>query len=139
MERGKEVEPEARDYYSTLKGRDIIQVGFVEYNEWVGASPDGFADDGLVEIKCPNSTTHITNIIKGKMPTKYIPQVQGQLWVTKRAWCDFVSYDPRVTSKPFFCVRIPRDDEYIATLEAATNVFVTELQELISKVETNKF
>lgn len=140
MERGKELEAEARECYETLYGQEIIQVGFAEFDEWIGASPDGLiGEDGLLELKCPNSTTHITNIIKGKMPTKYIPQVQGQLWVTGRKWCDFASYDPRLMSRPFWSVRIQRDEEYIKNLNAATNVFIDELQELIAKIETNVF
>ena len=140
MERGKELEAEAREYYETIYGQEVIQVGFAEFDEWVGASPDGLiGDDGLLELKCPNSTTHITNIIKNKMPTKYIPQVQGQLWVTGRQWCDFASYDPRLESRPFWSVRIQRDEEYIKNLHAATSVFVAELKELIAKIETNAF
>jgi len=140
MERGKELESEAREYYSILLGREIIRIGFVEKDEWIGASPDGFVvEEGLIETKCPNSTTHIQNIITGKIPTKYIPQVQGQLWVTGRKWCDYVSYDPRITTKPFFCVRVERDEEYIKNLEAETNVFVAELKELISKVKADTF
>lgn len=140
MERGKEVEPEARECYEVIYHEKVVQVGFVELNEWIGASPDGLiGDEGLAELKCPNTTTHISYILKDKMPAKYIPQVQGQLWVTGRKWCDFISYDPRLSSRPLWSVRIQRDEEYIRNLEAATNVFVKELKELIAKVEKGVF
>ena len=140
MERGKELESEAREYYSILLGRDIVQVGFVEYSEWIGASPDGFVgDDGLVEVKCPNSTTHIINLVKNSMPPQYIPQVQGLLWVTGHLWCDFISYDPRMVNRPFFCIRITRDEEYILNLQMETEKFINELKELISKVKAATF
>lgn len=140
MERGKEIEPEAREYYAETRGQIISQIGFAELSEDVGASPDGLVgDDGQVEIKCPNSTTHISYILKNKMPTKYIPQVQGQLWVTGRQWCDFISYDPRLDKRPFWLIRVKRDEDYIKTLEAATNVFIEELKELIAKVGSDTF
>lgn len=140
MERGKELEPEAREYYAKSSGQEIVQIGFAELDEWIGASPDGLiGDDGLAEIKCPNSTTHIINILKDKMPTQYIPQVQGQLWVTGRKWCRFISYDPRLATRPFWSIRIERDEEYIKNLQAATNIFVKELKELIAKIEAGTF
>lgn len=140
MERGKEYEAEAREHYSALFGREIVEVGFVKHGEWIGSSPDGFVgDEGLIEIKCPNSTTHIVTLIKNRMPTQHIPQVQGQLWITGRLWCDFISYDPRMVNRPFFCLRVERDEEYIKNLEAATNIFVTELKELIAKVKADTF
>jgi len=140
MEWGKEHEADAREHYKIIYHQEVKQVGFAELNEWVGASPDGLiGDEGLAEIKCPNSSTHISYIVKNKMPSKYNPQVQGQLWVTGRQWCDFISYDPRLSCRPLWSTRIQRDEEYIKNLEAATNVFVADLQELIAKIETNAF
>lgn len=140
MEWGTQTEPEARAYYEQINNIVAPEVGFVQLNDWVGCSPDGLVDrDGLVEIKCPNSTTHLQTIIDDKMQTKYIPQVQGQLWVCKRQWCDYVSFDPRMPDRPFFCKRIERDEKYIAVLEAAVEQFVKELQEMISQITKTPF
>lgn len=140
MERGLEVEPQARQYYEVLNSCKIEQVGFVELNEWIGCSPDGLVNNnGLVEIKCPNTSTHIGYIDKDKMPTKYIPQVQFQLAVTNREFCDFVSFDPRLASNPFFCIRVKRDEKYIITLRAAVDKFAGELKDLITKINQSPF
>ena len=73
------------------------------------------------------------------MPAVYVPQVQGGLWVTGRQWCDFISYVPNMSGRPLWSVRIQRDNEYIGNLEAAVNVFVAELKDLITKVKTGTF
>jgi len=136
MENGNIVEAEARNYYETAYDCQIEQVGFVKRDERIGGSPDGLVGtDGMIEIKCPLSSTHVANILSGKMPTEYIPQVQGLLWVTERQWCDFVSYDPKVLSRPIFIVRIERDKDYIIKLSAQVSVFVKELQEMIKKID----
>lgn len=133
MENGLDLEGAARSYY--LNNSEVEQVGFVKRDDWVGASPDGLVGkDGLIEIKCPLPSTHIDYILKGKMPTCYRPQVQGQLWVTKRDWCDWVSYCPTVKGRPFFSVRILRDEKYINVLRLAVEQFVTELKEMINKI-----
>ena len=140
MEWGKEQEPFARQYYETLNGLKVKQVGFVELNEWVGYSPDSLVgDDGCLEIKCCNSTTHITTILSEKMPSKHKAQVQGGLWVTGRKWCDFISYDPRVKSRPFFSIRIDRDEKYIKELEIQITMFVEELKSMIEKLTVIEF
>ena len=140
MLRGIETEAEAREYYATLNNCEVVQVGFCELNENVGCSPDGLVgDDGLLEIKCPDTTTHIETILKDKMQTTYIPQVQGQIWVTGRKWCDYVSYDPRMKVKKFFCKRIERDEKYIMVLEVGINQFVIELKAMIEKLTVNPF
>ena len=140
MENGIETEQEARRYYELANDCKIEQVGFVMRDEWSGGSPDGLVGkDGLIEIKCPLSSTHIEVILSDKMPAKHIPQVQGLLWVTERKWCDFVSYDPRVLSQPLFCIRIERDTEYFKKLAGEVGVFVKELKEIISKIDDGKF
>ena len=139
MEWGVLTEAEAREYYSEVYG-EVKEIGFVELDEWVGASPDGLVgDDGLLEIKCPNSTTHIENILANKMPTKYRAQVQGQLWVCERQWCDFVSFDPRVASRPFWTTRITRDDKYISDLANGVEAFVSELKTIIDEIKVGPF
>jgi len=136
MEYGNETEPLARQYYETANDCQVDEVGFVMRDDDVGASPDGLVgDDGIIEVKCPLSSTHIETILSDKMPTLHIPQVQGLLWVTEREWCDFVSFDPKVLSRPMFCVRIERDKDYIVNLAANVAVFVKELEEMVSKIE----
>jgi len=135
IDRGSEVEQEARDYYEKLNGVLVTQVGFVEYSEDVGASPDCLmGDDGMGEIKCPNSSTHIEYILADRLPTVYVPQVQGGMWVCERQWCDFVSFDPRVKQRPYFCKRVFRDEEYIKDLESKIAIFVAEMKRTIEKL-----
>lgn len=132
MQRGSEIEPYAREYYEILNGISTREVGFVERNEDIGASPDGLVgEDGLIEIKCPNSTTHIEIIIADKVPTTHKPQIQGQLWVCEREWCDFVSYDPRVSQRPYFCERVYRDDDYIKELHIKIQMFIDEMNKMM--------
>jgi putative phage-type endonuclease len=136
MEYGSETEPLARQYYEMANDCKVNEVGFVVRDEDTGASPDGFiGDDGIIEIKCPLSSTHIETIISDKMPTTHIPQVQGLLWVTERQWCDFISFDPKVLSRPMFCVRVERDKDYIINLAASVAVFVKELKEMTDKIQ----
>ena len=137
MEHGTETEPLARQYYEMANDCKVDEVGFVMRDEDVGASPDGLVgEDGIIEVKCPLSSTHIETILSNKMPTLHIPQVQGLLWVTERLWCDFISFDPKVLSRPMFCVRIERDADYIINLSAQVSVFVKELKEMISKIDS---
>ncbi len=138
MENGLEMEIYAREYYETSKDCSVEQVGFIQRNDWIGTSPDGLVgNEGLLEIKCPIPSTHIENILKAKMPACYTPQVQGQLWVTERKWCDWISYCPAVKDKPFFSIRILRDEKYIKVLKIAVEEFVIELKEMIEKITEN--
>jgi putative phage-type endonuclease len=140
MDKGSETEQEARKYYETVNDCEVKQVGFVIRDEWVGGSPDGLVGkEGMIEIKCPLSSTHIEIILSEKMPTLHTPQVQGLLWVTDRKWCDFISYDPKVLSQPMFCVRVERDKEYFKTLAGQVGVFVKELKTMIGKIDDGSF
>lgn len=135
MENGQELEAFAKEYYEAYNGCSVKQVGFIKRNDWIGTSPDGLVgDDGLIEVKCPLPSTHIENILKAKMPACYTPQVQGQLWVTERKWCDWVSYCPAVKDRPFFNIRVFRDEKYINVLEIAVIDFVRELKKIIEKI-----
>lgn len=98
MERGNELEQRAADNYSVMFDCDLQTVGFVKDGDW-GCSPDRFVgDDGLVEIKCLKAENHIDAIMyhkkHGKIPTKYVQQVQGQMLICQRKWCDLVFYHP---------------------------------------------
>lgn len=135
MQRGIEIEPDAREYYELLYDVPVTQVGFIERDEDVGASPDGLVGkDGMTQFKCPNSSTHIETILAGKMPAKHMPQVQGEIWVAEREWCDFVSYDPRVHQRPIFTDRIYRDEGYIKELHIKITMFVNEMKKLMKKL-----
>ena len=140
MEYGNETEQSARLHYERANDCKIEQVGFIRRDKWVGGSPDGLVGrEGLIEIKCPLSSTHIEIILNGKMPTLHISQVQGLLWITERKWCDFVSFDPRVLSKPMFCIRVEFDKEYVIKLVGQVGLFVSELKEIINKIDDKSF
>ena len=111
MERGTEMEAEARQVYELRTGVTVSQIGFcVRDDELAGCSPDGLVgDDGGLEIKCPLVNTHVEYLLAGGMPTKYRSQVQTSLFVTGREWWDFMSYFPgmdpvveRITPDPVF-------------------------------------
>ena len=138
IQRGVELEATARAAYCFAKDCHVDEIGFVEHPgiSNSGASPDGLVQDtGLVEIKCPNSLTHIEYILAGKPPAKYIPQMAWQMACTGRKWVDFVSYDDRLEdeSKHIFIVRYERDDEYIAELEEAVKKFLDEVEVKVQK------
>lgn len=135
MEWGTENEPAARAMYELESGNEVNEVAFIKLNDDVkiGCSPDGLInDDGMVEFKCPKTTTQIETFLSGKMPTTHKAQVQGQLWVAERQWCDFVSFDPRIDGDAgYFSVRVERDDDYIKGLGIACFNFSTDLQAMI--------
>lgn len=137
MEWGVEQEPFARMAYEVALGVFVDKTGFWHHPdiEWVGVSPDGLiGDDGLIEIKCPNTTTHLGYIDDDKVPSKYFKQIQCQLWVTGRQWCDFVSFDPRLPqSTQLFIKRCPRDEAFIAEMEQEVRDFLTEVEFLVNK------
>lgn len=136
MQWGTEQEAEARIAYEFRTDATVETVGFVRHPTIAdaGASPDGMVgDDGLIEIKAPNTSTHIDTLLEKAVPGKYFTQIQWQLACTGRKWCDFVSYDPRMPeSMRLFIERIERDDAVIATLESDITNF---LRELDNKVE----
>jgi len=140
MQRGIEIEPMARDYYRQYKECEMQEVGFVRYDDWVGGSPDGLVgEDGLIEIKCPKTTTHLSYILKNKFPAKYRAQVQGLLLITGRKWCDFVSFDPRLEDRPMWIIRVEPDRQYINELAAGIGQFVGEVKNKIEQIKSNIF
>lgn len=140
MQWGIEQEPFARMEYEARKGDIVIEAGFVSHPtiKLSGASPDGLVgDDGLVEIKCPNTATHIDYILANKVPEKYKPQMTWQLVCTKRKWCDFVSYDPRMPDNlKLFVARFIPDSEYTNFLVADVRLFIVEVNELVNKLSS---
>lgn len=127
MERGKVMEAEARAAYAFLADVEPQQVGFVR-NELAGASPDSLVGDvGLLEIKTKLPHLHLDVLQQDRLPPEHVAQVQGQLWVSGREWCDFVSYWPKL--RPFV-KRVYRDETYIANLKIAVQDFTAEMLRL---------
>lgn len=139
MEWGTATEPQARIAYEAQADVFVEQVPFVLHPtiEWFGCSPDGLINDkGLLEIKCPNSKTHIKYLNAGKPPAKYVPQMQCQMAVTGREWCDFVSFDPRLPGDlQMFVARLDRDDEYIKSMEAEVTKFLSEVETMFKQLK----
>jgi len=139
MQWGTDTEPQARAAYEIMTGRDVIEVAFIQHPEinGFGASPDGFVgSDGLIEIKCPNTATHIETLLAEKVPSKYITQMQVQMLCTGRAWCDFVSFDPRLPGNmAFWMSRIEADAKMQAEIEAEVQKFLAELSGKQAKLE----
>ena len=136
MQWGVDQEPIARAEYEVKTGNFVDQIAFVDHPTIAnfGCSPDGLVgDDGLIEIKCPNTATHIDYVMQDKVPTKYIPQIQCQLAVTGRKWCDFVSFDPRLPDGlQILIVRLKRDDKYIEKLETRVVKFLDEVNSAVN-------
>ena len=142
MLRGIETEPEARMAYEAERGVIVEEVGFVRHPAIpsCGASPDGLVgDDGMVEIKCPESTTHLTWMEAGRLPPKHVAQIQGQMAVCGRQWVDFVSYDPRFPpGLQLFVVRVKRDEAYIKDLETEVRMFLAGVDAMVERLLKRK-
>jgi putative phage-type endonuclease len=140
MQWGTEKEPDARAAYEFRSDVEVSQVGIVPHSAIAGthASPDGLVgDDGLIEIKCPVTATHVETLLGDEIPGKYVTQMQWQMACTGRAWCDFVSFDPRMPeSMSLFVKRVQRDDVRIAELELEARKFLAELDAKVSDLRT---
>lgn len=139
MEWGTATEPMALAAYEARIGDLVSEVGFVHHPKFMGSagcSPDGFVGANLVEIKCPNTATHIDYLLSKSAPSKYIPQIQWQMACTGSEWCDFVSFDPRLPERyQLMIVKVNRDQEYIDQLEKEVSQFLSEVQSTIDKLE----
>ena len=139
MQWGNLQEPEARKAYQFETMRKVEQVGFVLHPRipYAGASPDGLIDErGLVEIKCPNTSTHIETLLGGIVPKRYVTQMQWQMSCTGRAWCDYVSFDPRMPERiQLFIQRIYRKDPMVEALERMVLDFLREVDARILALE----
>jgi putative phage-type endonuclease len=140
MQHGIDTEAAARAAYGFMKDVEVIEAPFVLHPRlaWSGASPDGFVgDDGLIEIKCPNTATHIITLRGGEIPDKYIKQMQWQMACTERDWCDFVSFDPRMpVEMQLHIQRVDRDNDLIAEIESAAIGFLDEIAATVAELET---
>jgi hypothetical protein len=130
MQWGTEQEYSARNTYANVRRVHVDEVGFVAHDTLAaGCSPDGLIDwDGLIEIKCPwSSAVHVETWLHG-MPSEHMPQVQFQLWITGRDWCDFVSYDPRMPETlRLYVERIAKDAEFIERIDREARTFLAEV------------
>jgi putative phage-type endonuclease len=138
MQWGNEQEPFARAAYEIHSGNLVDQTGLVMHPSipYAGASPDGLIDDcGLVEIKCPNTATHVKYLLSGDAPKEYQPQMLWQMECTERKWCDFVSFDPRMPSHlQLFVVRFDRDEGRLNDVRAEAVKFLAEVDSMINQL-----
>ena len=138
MQWGNEQEPFARAAYEIHSGNLVDQTGLVMHPSipYAGASPDGLIDEcGLVEIKCPNTATHIKYLLSGDAPKEYQPQMLWQMECTERKWCDFVSFDPRMPSHlQLFVVRFDRDEGRLNDVRAEAVKFLAEVDSMINQL-----
>ena len=125
MNRGTEMEPEAKAFYEFETGLDVQEIGFITTLEGMaGCSPDGMTEHKGLEMKCPKASTHVKYLLAGKCPAEYVPQVQGSMWVSGKDEWDFMSYHPDL--KPLL-LTVKRDDEYIEKLETEVTKFVEKM------------
>lgn len=137
MQWGTEQEPFARAAYEIANDIMVDTCGLVlhPFIERGAASPDGLAGDGLLEVKCPKTATHLTYLLGGTAPTKYQPQMLWQMACTERPWCDFVSFDPRLPEDlQLFTARFMRDEARIKEMEREVLVFRGEVEALIKQL-----
>jgi len=137
MERGKEHEPDLRARYAFDHDVNIEQVGFLRSNMIAtGCSPDGLVGvDGMIEIKSTEPDLLIELLDSGRAPTQHMAQIQGNLWITGRDWCDLVIGWPKL---PLFTVRVKRDEPYMANLRRELDRFNQELHEMVGRIKAKQ-
>jgi putative phage-type endonuclease len=142
MEWGIENEGFARAAYESKTGVLVDEVGAIDHPTIAmsAASPDGLVgDDGCLEIKCPNTATHIDTVLGGEIAKKYYDQMQWQMACAERDWCDFVSFDPRMPKGlQLFIKRVPRSNLYIHELEGEVIQFLAEVDDKVNKLNALK-
>jgi putative phage-type endonuclease len=140
MQHGIDTEPKARAAYELITGNEVVEVGFCPHPtiKQAGASPDGLVgDDGMLEIKCPNTSTHRSFLVSGKIDRRYMLQMQWQMACCDRQWCDFVSFDDRLIDGSKHCkiVEVGRDQELIDEIESEVNAFLDEVSDQLKKYQ----
>jgi putative phage-type endonuclease len=131
MLRGIELESTARLLYCEETFNEVVEVGFVEKDEFSGASPDGLVgDDGLIEIKCPTDTIFVEQSVSGKIKSEYYTQIQYALYITGREWCDYVAYNENF---PLLIRRYERDEEFIKKIKESLQDGIDKVKEIINK------
>ncbi len=140
MQRGTDLEPEAFAAYEMFTGRMARKIGFLRHTDYrAGASPDGVIGDfeGLLELKCPKSATHLKYLRAGGVPADYLPQLTHQLWISGAAWVDFVSYDPRFPeSMQVFIARLSAADAPIEDYAKKALAFLAEVDAEVLAIQT---
>ncbi len=136
MQRGNDLEPLAREAYEQYSFNIVDQVAFFDCNDY-GYSPDGLVGkDGLVEIKCPNATTHTKYLFEDRVPVEYVAQCQGGLMITGRKWLDFCSFHPNFQDdKKLFIKRVERDEEFISKLKKAIDKVIELRNDYLNKIQ----
>jgi len=134
MERGIQLESEARSFYEVVTGKELKTCGFITDNHGdYGCSPDGLVgDDGLIEIKCPSMAVHVGYLIDNKLPTDYFQQVQGQMFVAERKWLDFISYYPGI---PPLIIRVEKDAGFCSKLHWELGAITRETETLTEQLK----
>ena len=137
LERGKELEPEARDFFAFTRGVEIQEVGlcYPDERKLYSCSPDGLLADRGIEIKCPHQNTHVLWLADGKLPSEHVVQVQGSMLVTGFDKWEFFAYHPDL---PNHHITVARDDDYCAKLKAELEVFCEELAEMVERAQANR-
>lgn len=139
MQRGIEMEPIARAVYEAETGAMVQAIGYVQHDELMaGYSPDGFVGaDGIIEVKCPKTATHLKYLRDGRVPLDYLGQCQHALWITGRAWIDFISFDDRLPEAlAFFCVRLTRDAAMVDAYDASIKTFLASVDTELEALQT---
>ena len=135
MEYGTETEAEACNVYGFMRDVDPVAVGYVDHPtiEWAGCSPDRLiGEDGLIQVKCPNTATHISSLLGGSVDGGYFKQMQWEMACTGRQWCDYVTYDKRLPPEmQLHVTHITRDHVMIANLEQEAMIFLKEVDETV--------
>lgn len=138
MKWGIEHEPQARAAYEFITDTEVDQIAFADHPTIAraGASPDGLVGKpGLMEVKCPNTSTHLEYMMTRVIPDDYYAQMQWQIECLEREWCDFVSFDPRLPEHlKTLIIRVPRDEAYIKNLNVEVIKFNNELDEMVAKL-----
>lgn len=137
MRWGTANEPVAKAMFELREDIEVDEVAFIEHSEFIGMSPDGLiGSDGLIEIKCPNTSTQIKRALSGDYSSDYKAQIQMQLWVSDREYCYFLSYDPRLDcGASYLLEKVERDDKYISDMKEKTESFVEQMKAMIFKLE----
>lgn len=139
MQWGTDTEPMARAAYEMATGHFVTEVGFIPHPdiEFAGASPDGLiGDDALVEIKCPNTATHIDYLLNRKIPSKYEAQMAWQIICTGRQWCDWVSFDPRMPEHlQLLIIQYRPTEEYLQEITREVISFLDEVADTVAKLQ----
>ena len=136
MQRGVELEEYAILMYEMEHHQSVEKVGFVEKDDYVGCSPDGFVgDDGMIEVKCPCMAVYMKQVLDDKIKAEYYTQIQFNLWVTGRKWCDYVMYNENM---PLYVKKIPADAEYQQKIANAVIECINAIDDIIKQYEKNE-